>query len=177
MKRIWFCSLSLFAVLLWASSAMAEFYRYQDSHGNVIYTDDLSKVPTEQRTKAEMYEESHTSNAPEPSQEEKATASDPGQQGADMDSLRKEGERLLKIKGELDKEYNALTKENAELKTEQQSAVTQEQIKAVNQKVVNYNARFQAYQEKSAAYEVEVKAYNERTKAAQTEPQTGSGAN
>jgi Zn-dependent M32 family carboxypeptidase len=177
MKKIWFCNFVLFAVLIWASSAMAEFYRYRDSHGNVIYTDDLSKVPAEQRSQAEVYDESHTRIAPQPAQEEKPSASTPGEQGAGLDSLRKEGERLLKIKEELDNEYNALTKENADLKTEQQSAVTPDQIKAVNKKVVNYNARFQAYQEKSAAYEADVKAYNERTKAVETEPKTESGTN
>ena len=173
MKKIWFCYLALLVAFLWASPGMGEFYRYQDAHGNVIYTDDLSKVPAEQRSKTEMYEESVT---PPPSQDEKAVKSD-SDAPIDTETLRKEGERLLKVKAELDKEYQALAKENAELKTEQEAAVTTDQIKAVNQKVVSYNARFQAYHEKSSAYETDVKAYNERTKALEAEPKSESGAN
>ena len=173
MKKIWFCNLALLVAFLWASPGMGEFYRYHDAHGNVIYTDDLSKVPAEQRSQAEMYEESIT---PPPSQDEKAVESDPGGP-IGKETLRKEGERLLKVKEELDKEYQALAEENAELKTEQAAAVTPDQIKAVNKKVVSYNARFQAYHEKSSAYEAEVKAYNERTKAFEAEPKSESDAN
>ena len=176
MKQIRFCSLALLSVFLWASFGSAEFYRYKDSHGNVIYTDDLSKVPVEQRSKAEEYEESYTHSTPQPSQDEKEPESATGQKDAEWDSLKKESERLLKVKKELDSEYNSLIKENSELKTEQQSAVTPEQIKAVNEKVVSYNTRFQAYQEKSSAYESEVKSYNERMKAMQTESKTDSGS-
>lgn len=177
MKKIWFCNLALFTALAWASPGMGEFYRYQDAHGNVIYTDDLSKVPAEQRSQAEMYEESETSINPEKVQENKAADSASNSQAVDLDALKKEGERLLKVKEELDKEYQTLAKENAELKTEQEAAVTPDQIKAINKKVVGYNARFQAYHEKSAAYETDVKAYNERTKAVDAEPKSESGAN
>lgn len=177
MNKIWICNLALFAALTWASPGMGEFYKYQDAHGNVIYTDDLSKVPPEQRSKAQMYEESHTTAAPQPAQEGKTASSATDKQPADSESFRKEGERLLNLKEELDKEYNALVKESAELKAEQQAAVTPEQIKAVNKKVVGYNARFQAYHEKSSAYEADVKAYNERTQAAETEPKSGSDTN
>jgi Zn-dependent M32 family carboxypeptidase len=177
MKKICLCNLALIAVFIWASPGLAEFYRYQDSHGNVIYTDDLSKVPVEQRSNAEQYEESHTSIAPQQPQEGNTAESAPDKQPAELKSVKKEGERLLKVKEELDKEYNALVKENAELKTEQQSAVTPEQIKAVNKKVVSYNTRFQAYHEKSSAYEAEVKAYNERTKALEPERKSESDTN
>jgi gas vesicle protein len=177
MKKIWFCSLALLIVFLWASPGLAEFYRYQDAHGNVIYTDDLSKVPAEQRSKAEMYDESVASPPPESTQEEKPAGSASGKQSSDFEALKKEGERLLKLKEELDTEYQALAKENAELKTEQQSAVTPEQIKEVNNKVVNYNARFQAYREKSSAYEIDVKAYNEKSKALGAKSKSEPGAN
>jgi len=173
MKKIWFCNLALLAAFIWASPGMGEFYRYQDAHGNVIYTDDLSKVPADLRSHAEMYEESLT---PPPSQDEKAAKSGSGGP-IDTETLRKEGERLLKVKEELDKEYQTLARENAELKTEQEAAVTPDQIKAVNQKVVSYNTRFQAYHEKSSAYEADVKAYNERTKALESKPKSESGAN
>jgi chromosome segregation ATPase len=173
MKKIWFCNLVLFTIILWASPGLAEFYRYQDAHGNVIYTDDLSKVPAEQRSKAEMYDESVTSPPPEATEEGESA----GSASDDIEALKIEGERLLKLKGELDSEYQALAKENAELKTEQEAAVTPGQIKEVNNKVVNYNARFQAYREKSAAYETEVKAYNEKSKAYEEKSKSEPGAN
>jgi hypothetical protein len=177
MKKIWICSLALFVGLVCASPGMGEFYRFKDSHGNVIYTDDLSKVPKEQRSQAEMYEESQSSPAPQKDQEENAAKTTSGQQGAKMDAFQKEGQRLLKLKEELDKEYQTLVKENNELKAEQQAAVTPEQIKAVNKKVVSYNARFQAYHEKSSAYEADVKAYNEQSKAADSETKSESNTN
>lgn len=176
MKKIWFCNLALFAVFIWASPVMGEFYRYQDDHGNVIYTDDLSKVPAEQRSKAEMYEESVTSPPSQTSPEKQALNSASDKQPLDRKALKIEGERLLKLKEELDKEYQALAKENTDLKTEQEKAVTPDQIRAVNKKVVSYNARFQAYQEKSSAYETDVKAYNERMKTVESEPNSESGA-
>ena len=177
MSKIWICNLTLFAVLVWASPGMGEFYRYQDAHGNVIYTDDLSKVPAEQRSHAEMYEESQIGITPQKAQENEATESSSSSQPVDLETLKKEGERLFKLKEELDQEYQALAKESAELKTEQDAAATPDQIKAVNKKVVSYNAKFQAYHEKSAAYETDVKAYNERTKALEEEPKSESGAN
>jgi Zn-dependent M32 family carboxypeptidase len=177
MKKIWLCNLTLLVVFIWASPGMGEFYRYKDAHGNIIYTDDLSKVPAEQRSKAEMYEESQSPAAPSQTQEGEVAETPAGQQPAEMEALQKEGERLLKLKTELDKEYNALVKENAELKTEQQAATTPEQIKSVNKKVVSYNTRFQAYHEKSSAYEADVKAYNEKSKAADSESKPESGSN
>jgi Zn-dependent M32 family carboxypeptidase len=177
MKKIWLCNLILFVIMVWASPGMGEFYRYKDSHGNVIYTDDLSKVPAEQRSKADMYEESHSRAVPQQVQEEKTAETPSDQNAAEIDALQKEGQRLLKLKEELDKEYNALVKENAELKAEQKAAANPEQIKAVNKKVVSYNTRFQAYHEKSSAYEAAVKTYNERSNAADAASKSESGAN
>jgi len=171
MKKIWLCNLIVLIVMVLLSTAWAEFYRYQDQHGNFIYTDDLSKVPEAQRSQATMYEESNT-KIPEPGmQEGPASAVSPEQQTDETDALKKEGQRLLTVKQDLDQEYNELVSENAKLKAEQKEAVTPDQIKAVNKKVVSFNTRFQAYQEKSASYETDVRAYNERLSAAEPKQQ------
>ena len=168
MKKIWIGN--LLALLVLVSPVSAEFYRYTDPHGNVINTDDLSKVPKAQRSQAKMYDESvsrpPSSDEPKALSDEKSSS----QTQNEMEDLKAEGRRLLSVKEKLDKEYDDLAAENAKLKDEQKEAVTPDQIKAVNKKVVGFNTRFQAFQEKNAAYKAEVDAYNERVRAAESKP-------
>jgi hypothetical protein len=174
MKKIWLYNLLPLILLTLAAPGSAEFYRYQDQHGNVIYTDDLSKVPANQRSQATMYQESLT-NPSAPDLGKGQAADNSAERPADeLEALKIEGQRLMKVKEKLDQDYNTLAGENAKLKAEQKEAVTPDQIKAVNKKVVGFNTQFQAYQEKSAAYEADVKAYNERLSKAEAELQPGS---
>ena len=167
MKKIWI--ISLLVSFVWVSSGSAEFYRFKDAHGNMIYTDDLSKVPEVQRSQAVIYDES-SSGTPMPAPEKKPTAIRPPlQEGAEkMEDLKKEGQRLMAVKAQLAGEYDELVAENAKLKAQQNEAVTPDQIKAVNRQVVSFNTRFQAYQEKNAAYQAEIEAYNKRLQAAES---------
>lgn len=177
MKKLGFYSLLPLIIFALASPGAAEFYRYKDEHGNTLFTDDLSKVPVDQRARAAIYEES-SGDQPATNADSGAKNENSPQQPADtVETLKMEGQRLLKVKEELDKNYKALADENARLKAEQEAAVTPDQIKAVNKKVVTYNAQYQAYQEKSAAYEAEVKAYNERLSKVETKPKSDSGNN
>jgi hypothetical protein len=168
MKKIWIVNM-LALMVVFVSAASAEFYRYTDPHGNPIYTDDLSKVPEAQRSKATMYEESISKKTPPDNAE-----TPPAQQPAnEMDTLKSEGQRLIAVKAQLDKEYNELAAENTKLKAEQKEAVTPDQVKSVNKKVVSFNTRFQAYQEKSAAYQADVETYNKRVRLAESKAEPG----
>ncbi|MGD9368106.1 MAG: DUF4124 domain-containing protein [Desulfobacteraceae bacterium] len=161
MKRIGV--IALLAILSLALPAGAEFYRYLDQHGNVIYTDDLGKVPVDQRDGAETIGDS----SPIADRETAAKGANIGigtRQGDHQASLRRERIQLDEIKRELDSEFQRLADENTRLKAEQKAAVTPDQIKAVNRKAVSFNARFQAYQEKDAAYKTRLEAYNNRVK-------------
>ena len=167
MKKIWI--VNMLALIVLVSPASAEFYRYTDPHGNVIYTDDLSKVPEAQRAQATMYEES----LPKKTLPEKSDTP-PAQPAADeMEALKSEGQRLIAVKAQLDKEYNELATENTKLKAEQKEAVTPDQVKSVNKKVVSFNTKFQAYQEKSAAYQADVESYNKRVRLAESKAEAG----
>lgn len=159
MKRIGV--IALLATISLAIPAGAEFYRYLDQHGNVIYTDDFSKVPIDQQAGTETIGDSS------PISDRKSAAKSPGngigaRQGDHQTSLRRERIQLGEIKRELDSEFQRLADENARLKAEQKAAVTPDQIKAVNKKAVRFNARFQAYQEKDAAYKTRLEAFNKR---------------
>jgi hypothetical protein len=170
MKTASMIGLLAMAVLL-SSPAAAEFYRYTDSHGNVIYTDDLSKIPAEKRAQAKSYQSSVQEATAAPQPEAPTEPSDTQKEQDPLQAIRAEGERLQGLKENLDAEYNSLADENSQLKEEQKQAVTPDQIKAVNKKVVDFNARFKAYQEKSETYKSQVEAYNRKVEAAEAKQQ------
>lgn len=155
------CLLSLVTTV---SAAGSDIYRYTDRHGNVIYTDDINKVPDAQRAHAGVSED----ESPMPPGPEASAA--PPQSGSvskdAMEALKVEKDRLEALKSILKQEYNSLVEENARLKAAQKTAVTPGQRKAYNKEVVNFNARFQAYKEKEAAYESRLEKYNNRSNSA-----------
>jgi predicted ribosome quality control (RQC) complex YloA/Tae2 family protein len=160
--------LALMVVLAMCQPAMAEFYRYVDKHGNVLYTDDLSKVPADQRERVQPYETSKST----PDAAVEQVPSQPERAGAgkdDIEAMERERERLENMERSLNQEYEALMQERNTLDEEQQNAVTPEQIKAHNEKIVDFNARIQAYENNRNAYSDQVKAFNERVTAQQSE--------
>jgi chromosome segregation ATPase len=154
--------------LVWlanAGAAQAEFYRYVDGHGNVIFTDDLSKVPPDQRSNVQAYEESQSTVRPEtlPKPTE-ATAGTAVQ-------LENERQRLQEREKILNQEYEALMAERTRLDGHKKEAVTSTQIKDYNEKIVQFNTRIQAYEEKRDVYAAELKTFNERLEDLQAEAQ------
>jgi len=55
MKKLTWTIVLIF--LLLAGPVTAQFYRYIDQNGNLRFTDDLNKVPTEQRVTIRGYHE------------------------------------------------------------------------------------------------------------------------
>lgn len=145
-----------FLVLTFSIPATAEFYRYTDEHGNTIYTDDLNKVPPDQRDAVAAYETQISK--PQPQQEEvkkspSITTED------DNEKMRLKLDQRQKT---LTQEYDALAAERDELNRAQKAAVTKLQIKDYNKKVVEFNARIKAYEEKRDAHTLEVETFNKR---------------
>jgi hypothetical protein len=148
----------LFIVAL-AQPVSAEFYRYKDRHGNVIYTDDLSKVPPDQRENIRSYKESVY-------QPQKTPTPEKGGKEADQTITKdKEYERLHRQEETLRREREALTKERDRLNQEKKNAVTPQQIKEYNRSIVDFNARIQAFEEKQKVFAAEVEKYKAEKKA------------
>ncbi len=153
------CGLLIF--LLLTLPAAAEFYRYKDEHGNVIYTDDLSKVPPDQRTQVKSYEESQYKSPPVT--EVEGTENEE----TDVNEDIKEQNRLLEKEKVLSREHKDLMAEKEKLIEVKKEAVTPEQIKNYNKSIIEFNTRIKAYEEKRDAYSTEIKAFNDRIAAKQ----------
>lgn len=155
--------LAIVMVLALLRPASAEFYRYVDKHGNVLYTDDLSKVPADQRERARPYDESFSAPAkPAESSPQKAT---PPKEPAAAQALEEERRQLEEQEKILNREYEDLMKQRTALDEEKANAVTPAQIKNYNQKIVDFNTRIKSYEVKQDTYSEKVKAFNERSKA------------
>jgi hypothetical protein len=157
----------LLAVLVPVSSAGSEFYRYTDPHGNIIYTDDISRVPDAQRENAGVSEQQDfipfgagASAAPPETVSPSKDA---------LEDLKIEQEQLEALKAKLELEFKSLAHENARLKAAQKKAITPDQRKAFNKEVVSFNTRFQAYKEKEAAYKSRRDKVNKRFDAAKSD--------
>jgi hypothetical protein len=155
----WIITIGLLSLVALAQPVPAEFYRYKDRHGNVIYTDDLSNVPPDQREKVRSYNESvyRPPKAPKKAEAQKKTG-EPGAEDKEYDRLRRQEEAL-------NSERDALTKERDRLNQEKQNAVTPQQIKEYNRSIVDFNARIQAFEEKQKVFAAEVEKYNAEKKA------------
>jgi hypothetical protein len=162
-----FFAMAMLLVMAAASPAAAEFYRYVDEHGNVLYTDDLSKVPLDQRQQVTEYEESRSAPAPP------APLADEPKQPATGQAAEAEQERqrLEEQSKNLNREYDELMSERTKLNDMKKEAITPAQIKDYNRQIVEFNARIKSYEEKRDAHASEVQSFKDRTESKPPTPQ------
>ena len=158
-------------VLLLAFSvpASAQFYKYTDEDGVVRFTDDLGKIPKDQREEIPAYWESRESET-EPAAETEDDAEASRSYLSDTDEtneaeLEQESKRLETMRTELQQEYEALVQEQEKIRPDK--AVTKSKAKAkeyIRQKAA-LRERADQYDAKRKAYEAAVRTYNEKVRA------------
>lgn len=161
MKRmIW---LMIVALALIEAPAMAEYYRYLDKQGNTLYTDDITLIPADQRSKVqsfyEQYPSSHQLDQPT-SLPAAAVSQSPSTAAPDANrSLEADHQRMLEQKGALQTEYEALMAERQQIDAAREAiprTSKTKRIKAIKQ----INQRADALNQKIAVYEKKVSAFN-----------------
>ena len=159
----------------------AEFYKYKDANGVLRFTDTLSEVPEDQREKVDKYQEyiaptksiedeissvkyllkSKTSNTLKPSKEQNKQKD---QKNIQVQVL---GNKISKIKEQLEKEYKKLLEEKKKLEAldKKTGKKKSKAIAQLNDQAKILNKKIQAYNQKKAAYMKAIKGYQSKIKA------------
>jgi chromosome segregation ATPase len=153
--------------VLTSIEAKADFYKYIDENGNIIFTDNLSKIPKNQRNKMEKYHE------PPPISRSKEAAVDNAQKldskdnskiSATDEAMKAKREELEKRQAQLEQEYEALMKEKTELEQQKAEAKGRHEIKKYNEHVRLFSDKLNKYNEKRISLETDVTEYNHAIK-------------
>ena len=155
-----FVLISGMIVLLLSSFCTAgQYYKFVDENGVIGFTDDLSKIPKEQRPEVEETQEIKTVSEKQADTEEKTTIA-PASPEKDTRTLEAEAAALEAIKKNLDRAYEALHKENLRLLEMKNTLTDLESINLYNNAVSSLNEKTRAYQEQQAEYIKRANAYN-----------------
>jgi hypothetical protein len=161
--------------LLLAGPVAAQFYRYIDKDGSLRFTDDLSKVPAEQRPNIRENNKPETGPAPfskeavRPIEKSPATSAEPSAnhpQGAAATAadgtvfLEELRDRIEKMKGQLEAEYLRLAKEKDALVKGRASIKTLEELVGYNKSVDAFNQLAENYDKMSSQLTKLVEEYN-----------------
>jgi len=159
MKKLTWTIVIIF--LLLAGPVAAQFYRYIDKNGSLRFTDDLSKVPAEQRPNIRENNKPETGPAPsskeavraiekspapraEPSANHAQSAAAAAANGTvSLEELRA---RIEKMNGQLEAEYLTLVKEKDALAKGKDSKRTREELVSYNKSVDAFNRRAENYE-------------------------------
>lgn len=173
-RKIWILFLIL---ILFSAPVSAEFYRYVDKDGNVLYTDDLSQVPEAQRSGIRVFNEfkdvTSSTTGNEAKQREQLSAGEgetTNQKGAANFEKRKQ--LLDSEKGALEKERQDLVKEKEEFTSSRRfksgkDSLVKKQLKELNEKSEKLKEKLEVLKKKQATYDAEVEAFNAKANAAQ----------
>jgi hypothetical protein len=147
----------LIVLSLAAPEAFAEFYKYIDPEGNILFTDDLSEVPANQRPGVKEYTEPEKKTG-QPDKIEKAeeivenepVAIESNEDEPDFDKRKKM----------LEQEYILLKKENTALAGTRKKLKTKAQIVEYNEQALLIKNKIENYKQNKAELNAEIDAYN-----------------
>jgi hypothetical protein len=156
----WQWVLPVVAWIAMTASADAEFYKYRDNNGVLLFTDNLAEVPLNQRPGAQSYKEADDYLTPyqkkeraEKARRETEMAAKEAKQGS-FEAQQEQRLILNNTRTALDKEYGelmhakkALEKEKAQATTPEKQVAYKKRFDALNKRIIEYEDRRNQYEE------------------------------
>ena len=157
-KLIW---LMVPLIISLSGPASAEFYKYTDQNGNIRFTDDLSRVPEDQRPDVKSYEDAASTQPPAlPAPRKASDQRSAEKQTASNTGLESQSLQIREKKDALDREYETLMKEKSRLENEAKKTKSKDEQALFNQKISNLNKEIAQYDQKRKALNAEIEDFN-----------------
>lgn len=125
------------------SSTYAEYYQYKDASGNIVFTDDLSQVPENQRPDIKTHQSVKPTNV---LIRKKTEPSEPLTQESKSKELEETKRWLANEHDELKQEKERLDAMKADIKTSKDQINYNTKVKIINQRIDLYKKRLTDYQ-------------------------------
>lgn len=153
------CIFILFFIIF---PVQGDVYKYKDKKGDIVYTNDLTKIPLEQRYSGPFMKEIQQDQDSEENREENPLIEDRKkiEQNNDI-QFEKKRKMLLERKTALAEELKKIQAEKSVLEEENKTLKTADHRTAFVKKVENYNKRIELYNKEKEALDKEIEKFNQ----------------
>ncbi|MBF0377569.1 MAG: DUF4124 domain-containing protein [Desulfamplus sp.] len=177
MKLLQFVIYIIWLITIGVSPVYSEFYQYIDENGVLSFTDDISKLSSEQRKQIKKIKEIKTkpvidiNNIPQAQQQTQTDSSTSEEKEAGEEKrskeLTKEAEELKQIDYKLKEEYASLKDDKDRLdvlheRLKNDKGVSEAVLEDFRKQVSEINIRTQQYNADLQAYKKRVNDYNDK---------------
>ncbi len=149
--------------LFFCTPSSAEYYKYVDEKGNILFTDDISSIPKDKRKKTKEYyevksKEKNRQNRIE--QEETELENSMPQQAEKVEKAREEAARELKNeKDSLMLEYQTILDEKKKLEENKPNSNAKAMTRVYNKNIRDINGRIRIYESKIKKFNKKIDTY------------------
>ena len=135
--RLLYCGL---IVVFFPYTASAEFYKYKDKNGHLIFTDDVSRVPVNQRDEVTIFH----SIQPKDLQTDE-TGDRPFQENLSTDKVSVQKEELERESFQLQQARKALKEEKEKVTTITEQEAYNEKVSLLNQQIERFSQKLERF--------------------------------
>lgn len=140
----------------WAGNAGAEYYQYRNDKGVIVFTDDLSQVPVDQRKAVKKHT---TVESAKPSEGKSSETDAPEKKGGSVQKTQPGSED----KTDFDVQRDALYKDHDLLEKEKQDLTLQGTLVRTPAEQEEYNLKVNQLNKKIEAYKLKIREFNSKT--------------
>lgn len=145
----------------------AELYKYTDKSGAVCFTDDLSKIPEDQREQVKQMYEIKSAPVDQSGKKEQVPGTGEAAGSENLDSeekIKKDFNELENFRKRLEELYSWLENELKEIRKISPSGLPENELNAYNERVKVFNQKNKEYQKEKEIFDKQVDIYNSRVK-------------